>query len=143
MYGQWRTRLREIAEAHRPKKIELYQKFMDEYVRILRESREGRLQIADQGGEPSEEFKEFYFSFNRDLILWGSAGVIRAWGRFVGLGIQDPAGVLSRVDALLKEIRADLGNSNRGLSKGDLIKLFLSDPSEYDRIQEDRMKDNT
>jgi hypothetical protein len=35
------------------------------------------------------------------------------------------------VDSLLREIRKDLGNSNWGIERGDLMSTFLRDPSEF------------
>jgi hypothetical protein len=134
VYSQRRTRKSAIAEAQRPQKIEVYKNFMQFVVDIMRRS------MGEPVGDsvptlPQVELEEFFFSFTRDIILWGSPQVISAYNRFRMLP-QDapPANTVISVDHILREIRKDLGHSNRRLHDGDLMKLFLKNPNEIELI---------
>jgi hypothetical protein len=70
--------------------------------------------------------------FTKNLIVWGSPGVIKSYSDFRKLSqIQsdEPShttAILLAIEKLLFEIRKDLGNSNRNLKNGDLLSLFIN-----------------
>ncbi len=127
--NQRHSKNQEIRESHRPQKIEVYKRFMDTaVVATLREAGTKDEQSANANRE--KELKDFFHSFTADLILWGSQGVLKAWRKFRVGTIHGGANPLLLLDDILREIRSDLGNSNRGLNRGDLTSLFLKDPDE-------------
>lgn len=133
LYTQWHAKSREIAEGHRSNKIDLYNTFFD----IIEEFQES----AKTGGtgeieskEISSELKEKFKKLNRGLIVWASPAVIRAWLKFREVSDNGKGNTMLAVDDMLQAIRKDLGNSNFGLKRGDVIKNYLSDPSELDRM---------
>ncbi len=131
IYNQRQTKEREIAESHRPKKIKLYKRFMDEAIvgaLRLAEKEDGK-SIYDK--ELQQHLKNFFLQFTADLIAWGSPQVIRAYKEY--RKSPNSPYILFKVDDMLRAIRQDLGHSNRGIHSGDLIKLFLSDP---DKLKE-------
>ena len=79
----------------------------------------------------AKDYFEFFVSFTRDLIVWGNPSVIKAYERF-RRGSSSEVGVLLLLDDILREIRKDLGNSNWGIKRGDLVKLFLFDPEKLE-----------
>lgn len=135
IYNHRRTKEREIAEAHRPQKIEVYKKFMEMYVNIIKSGKKG--QILTGSGELPEDLENSFFEFTRDVIVWGSPDVIKAYSAFRSIS-GDKYNIIFRVDEMLREIRKDLGNSNKGIKSGDLIKLFLTDPENLDAILQDK-----
>lgn len=125
VYSQARTKQLEIAEAHRPRKVEVYSAFMDALVELLRRTKRGELDAI----EKDEAFIERFLLFKRDLIVWGSPGVIKAYRRFELGALQGSArDRVLRMDAILREIRKDLGNRTWTLQEGALIQMFLNDP---------------
>ncbi|MFP3897406.1 MAG: hypothetical protein ACLFV5_11310 [Anaerolineales bacterium] len=141
VFGYWYTqresKSREIAEAHRPKKIELYRTFMDILQRFIQPS----LDDEDTEIDPenlSKDVQDLFFEFNRGLIVWGSPSMIETWLRFRSeANLPDAENrALLLMDEVLRSIRKDLGNSNFGLNDGDLVKIFLKDPEELDRLIE-------
>ena len=62
--------------------------------------------------------------------------MIKAYTNFRNIGEQPQ--ILLKVDDMLRAIRQDLGHSNRGIKKGDLIGLFLSDPEKLRELIETR-----
>ena len=130
VYNQRRSKVREIAESHRPQKIEIYKQFMDKaVVDLLRASKEKRIETA----EFQKDLQELFFKFTGDVIVWGSPGIIKAYSSFRGSKEGDQ-NILLKLDDMLREIRKDIGNSNRGLNKGDLIALFLTDPEMLQKL---------
>lgn len=132
VYSQARTKQLEIAEAHRPRKVEVYSAFMDALVELLKRTKRGELEAIDK----DEAFIERFLFFKRDLIVWGSPGIIRAYRRFeLGATKGSMRERILRMDAILREIRKDLGNRTWTLPQGALIQMFLNDP--VDQISDD------
>ncbi len=135
VYTQQKTKTREIDNSHRPQKVEIYKRFMDTaVVGLLKASKEKRIESP----EYQRELEELFFSFTGDVIVWGSPSVIRAYSAFRSAGANP--NILLRVDDLLKAMRKDLGNSNWGLTRGELIKLFVNDPEKLDEILLPKLK---
>jgi len=128
---QRQTKLREIAEAHREKKVEIYDKFLTIIIRILKSTNE------NIKAEPisEEELILLLVDFKREILLWGSPQVIKAQ-----LHYESVAGntrmMFHAVDQLYRAIREDIGLSNKGLQPLDLFKLFLKDPHEVEEFFE-------
>ena len=137
LYSQRRSKERDISEAHRPQKVELYKRFMEILMMVLRMSKADESE-NEAKALPNTELEEFFYGFTRDIIVWGSPGVIQAYKRFRTNDEQGTVLSLLLVDDLLRAIRQDLGNSNKGLKRGDLVKLFLRDPDEVDKMSENR-----
>ncbi|MCP4139357.1 MAG: hypothetical protein GY755_03540 [Chloroflexi bacterium] len=137
VFGYWYTQrqinFRNTLEAHRPKKVEVYGVFMD----ILEDALNSVKNKEKEKITPSnisDKLQKKFFKLNRGLIIWGSPKTIKAWHNF-RLGSKESSSnhePLFLMDAILRSIREDLGNSNFGLKEGDLIKIFLSDPEELD-----------
>jgi hypothetical protein len=130
IYVQWHSKTREIQQSHRPQKIEVYNEFFEILARFLKNPGD-RDDIEE--GELPPEMRDQFWNLNRGLIVWGSPRVIRAWLRFRRLsGEQSGPETLLLMDEVLQAMRADLGNRNFGLARGDAVKVFLSDPQELD-----------
>ena len=122
---------REERNAHREKKIEIYSEFIDIAQRMLAGSNEN----VNMKEVEEEELQDFFFRFNRDILLWGSPGVIKSFMEFKK-GSNDVGNkhILFVVNDLYKEFRKDIGLSNFGLNSNELIKVNLTDPEELDKI---------
>ena len=128
--SQQRSKSREIAESHRPKKVELYSKFITTMVDILRTHNGGESVSI----EASKELEDFFFNFTSQVVLWGSPGVLRHYATFRHIGQERNPNVLLIVDDMMQAMRKDLGLSNWGLARGDLMKMFLTDPESLDKL---------
>lgn len=129
VYTQNKTKSREIDNSHRPEKMKIYKDFMDKSViGILRASKSSRVGTP----EFQAEMEEVFFRFTGDVIMWGSPAVVNAYSSF-----RKSSGsnlILLRMDELLQAMRSDLGNSNFGLERGALMKLFITDPDSLDEL---------
>jgi hypothetical protein len=127
---QWSSKSREIAESHRASKVKVYELFFDIIEMFLYEADRDEKVMVD--GELSPAAKRLFAQFSRELLIWGSPGVIEAWLSYRRITSRSPetSEIMVSVDKMLKEIRKDLGNRNFGLKQGDLVRIYLKDPSE-------------
>lgn len=128
--SQQRAKAREIAESHRPNKTKLYTEFITQVVGIMRKHRGGKtLDVA-----VSKKLEDFFFDFTTQVMLWGSPGVLQNYGSFRRAGEKEDPKILLLLDDILQAMRKDLGLSNWGLARGDLIKMLLTDPESLDAL---------
>ena len=129
---QYFTKRREEKNAHREKKIEIYSEFIDIYQRMLA----GSNNKVDMEKVSKKELENFFFRFNRDILLWGSPGVIKAVMEFKKSSDNNANDkhLLFVINDLFKEFRKDIGLSNFGLNAYELIKVNLSNPEELDKV---------
>lgn len=126
-FSLWHSKSRDIAESHRSSKIEVYSIFFDIVEKFQKEDSD--LANLEEGTLP-DWLKEDFTKLNRGMLLWASPKVITAWLKFRRESSLGGANILHIVDEVYQAIRSDLGNSNVGLKKGDLIRLSLKNPDE-------------
>ena len=81
-----------------------------------------------------KKLEDFFFNFTTNVMLWGSPGVLQHYGSFRRTGQQSDPNVVLLMDDILQAMRKDLGLSNWGLARGDLIKMLLTDPETLDAL---------
>ncbi len=131
LYTQKQIKLREIDEAHRSKKVEIYSNFLEIVRRII---------SGNNKNIPIKPLKEGELilqmtKVRTEIILWSSPSVINAFRNFESIA-EENTGIkmlLPAVDRLYREMRKDIGLSNKGLPQNQLVKIYLKDPSELDR----------
>lgn len=121
--SQQTIKAREIAESHRPKKIKVYEMFLTGTMDFMRDF-SGKTPAAKKKAMTGLE--NFTHEFNKNIMMWGSPEVLKAYGAFKSGAKSEQ--VLLMVDDILRAMRKDLGLKDKGLERGDLIKLLLSDP---------------
>ena len=125
---QKQTKLREIEEAHRKKKVEIYQKFLTTVISLIA----GENEKVTMKAPTEQELIDYLVGFKTDILLWGSPKVIKSQLDFEATSAAG-GDVLKAVDKIYQAIREDIGLSNKGLNNFELIKLFLKDLTELDR----------
>ena len=138
--GHVYTKRRELEEAHRRKKTDLYKSFVDQTTKVFKEQRKGDKM------DPRLESKlvGFFQDWNAELAMWASPEVLKAyrkWNELAALanGTESggPASARSilAMDDLLRAFRRDIGLRNRGLSRGDLVQAYLK-AGEMQKVRE-------
>lgn len=115
------TKNKEIREAHREKKVEVYDsflKFVSEFTEKMRA--DSSYSLVDDA-----DAKKALTDLQRNVVLYSSPDVIRAYNKFTKGNGSDNS--LIRVDNLYRAIRNDIGLSNRMLESGELILVFIND----------------
>jgi len=125
---QYYIKKREQDNAHREKKIEIYNSFIEMTSRAINGDH------ADTSiTKPADtELADFMFKFKSEVLLWGSPGVIKEMLNFQNASKRGLEPLIT-ANNLYKEFRKDIGLSNFGLNKCELIKLGLTDPEELDK----------
>ena len=133
LISQNKIKKRELAEAHRENKIELYNRFNDKIFELFAGTNE-----KVTGKNPSEQnLIDFMVKFKRDLIFRASPKVIKAIIKFEESSNNPNSenSVLRRVDDIYLAMRDDIGLSNFGLDGLQMIQLSLKDKSEKWKIR--------
>ena len=134
LYVQCNSKAKEISDSHRPAKIEVYETFFDIVERFMTAEAAEEESLDPERKDVPQELKDQFTKLSRGMIVWASPQVIKAWSEFREKASESktPKDTLLAVDKVLQAIRADLGNSNFGLSQGAVVKLYLSNPGEVD-----------
>jgi hypothetical protein len=122
-YNSRKARERVAFQAHREKKAEIYNEFMEMVVEIMRKTKEGK-----EGSEVlPDNVVEFFYRFTSKVTVYGGPGVVRAFGKWRSASTesQNPNDSLLVMDSLFREMRADLGESNTGINQYELLGLFI------------------
>lgn len=118
-----------IERLQRRTKLRIYDEFMRFWYRVF--------QVAGATPPSPEETITSLGAFSRDVTFWGSSDVVRKYSDFrrhlrendiSTENIVPTTGLtptMTKFEEVLKAIRADLGNSNRGIKSGDIALLFL------------------
>lgn len=134
---QRQTKLREIEEAHREKKVEIYQKFMGMVVSLIAgQNKRVTIEVPTE-----QELIDYFVNFKAEILLWGSPKVIKSQLEFEKTS-NSGGDVLMAVNNLYKAIREDIGLSNAGLNGLELVKIFLKDPDELDGLSASNKRGN-
>lgn len=120
---------RSVEEAHRLKKVEIYQGFIDMISRVIGAKNEN-LSLTEP--DP-KELINYLFKYKSDILLWGSPKVIKAQIEFEAVSSSgDHKRMFRAVNSLYLSIREDIGLSNSGLNDLELVKLGLNDEARAD-----------
>lgn len=119
----------EIAAQLRQKKIPIYERMIEFIFRITFASKLGKK-------EPTEkEIIQFFADTTKDLVIWGSHDIVKAFGDFREAMMSIPNGgdtshVLASVEDFLFAIRKDLGHTSK-VKRGDILRLYINDLPEF------------
>ncbi|EGR1219839.1 hypothetical protein EBM76_15155, partial [Vibrio parahaemolyticus] len=122
-YNSRKAKEKSAFDAHREKKAETYNEFMDVVIQLMRNSKEGK-----KGDEVlPENIEEFFYNFTSKIMVYGGPGVVKAYSnwRTESASRTNAAQSLLLVDSLFRAMRADLGESNKGIEENELLGLFI------------------
>ena len=120
----------EIESQLRQKKVPIYEKIIEFIFLITFAEKLGKKQPTDK------EMIKFFADTTRDLVVWGSKDMVKAFGDFREELMSAPEGgdttkVLATVEDLLFSIRKDLGHKVMGTKRGDILRLYINDVYDY------------
>ena len=122
IYTTNKNRQREIEQALYEKKQPVYEKLLTFLFDLMNKSRKN--EALDE-----EQMIEFIINFSKDLMLWGSDNVIKEYinWRRVAAADPKPAEMFLSLENVIRAIRLNFGHTNKGIEKGDLLSLILTD----------------
>ena len=69
--------------------------------------------------------EENFIKLRRNFIVWASPKVLDAYHRFLEASQTKTGNSLLVADEVFREMRKDLGLSNFGIQKGDLVAMYV------------------
>src|SRR5690606_2458948 len=90
----------------------------------------GKKQLSEK------EMIQFFADTTRDLVIWGSRDMVKAFGDFGEQLVDsstagDAKKIMSAVEDLLFAVRKDLGHRHVGSKRGDILRLYVNDLRDY------------
>ena len=122
-YNSRKAKERVAFEAHREKKSEVYSEFMDMVIQLMRNTKEGK-----KGDDVlPDNIEEFFYNFTAKITVYGGPGVVKAFAEWRSASSQNDSGTKAMllIDKLFREMRADLGESNKGIATNELMGLYI------------------
>lgn len=122
-YNSRKAKEKVAFEAHREKKAEIYNEFMDVVVQLMRNTKAGK-------GEDEilpKNIEEFFYRFTAKVTVYGGPGVVKAYANWRSASASGEGGTrgLLLIDKLFRAMREDLGESNKGVPENELMGLFI------------------
>ena len=115
-YNNRKASERVAKEANKAKKAEAYRTFMNVLLKAM--------EAVKSGKDPSPVLAETFLTFTSEVVVYGNPEVVMAFDSWrESTNNQNLA--LKRIDTLLRAIRSDLGESNKGIPIGSLLGLFI------------------
>ena len=107
----------------RSKKVPVYEDFIRMLFRILFSEKLGQPAIS------AEEMISLFVQSSEKLTIWGSDELIKTFGDFKTQIVpgSEPLQALSQLEDLMLAIRKDLGHTNKGLARGSILRMFVTD----------------
>ena len=120
-YNARKAKERQAVEANRGKKAAAYMEFMDTIIKAMRSAKSN-----DDTALPAKELEEFFYGFTSTVAVYGGPGVVKSYGDWRSASTEgSPMSALAKIDNLIREMRSDLGESNKGLQTNELLSLFI------------------
>ena len=122
----WERKNERLRELH-AKRVPVYERFITEWLGLMLSS----------GGQLNEDrAKQFFVTITPDILVWASDEVLAKWSRERRSWTTMPAGgdamdLMFRFEDLLLAMRRDLGHRNNGVSRGDVLGLWVNDIDDY------------
>jgi len=128
---QGKIQERQIQEAHRDKKVQVYTRFLGLASAFLQGENPNNKKKTPRQQKVLDEFEKI----QNGMLLWGSPEVIKAFLRFRHASeVEGSENVLKVIDALYLAFRADIGLSNSGLESHELIQMYLRSVKDIEQL---------
>jgi len=129
--GKYYEKKRDIEQSIRVQKLPVYEELITYFINYLIDSKH----IDER--EKNDSLVKFLKKQTSKLILWAGPEVLLHWGYFKSSASNlteeeiESGVILFQFEELLKVIRKDMGQSNAGLKKGDVLRLFVTDIDKF------------
>ena len=125
---------REVEQEIRKQYLPIYQELIVFLFKLFNLSKTGKTMTE-------EEVSQFFSDFTQKTLVWGSDKFLKDFSIFRDSSVaqakkgvatpEETAKIAIALENLLYSIRAECGHENKGLSRGDLLVLFINDIRNY------------
>jgi hypothetical protein len=115
----------------RTKKAPMYEEFIQFMLKTI---------VVDSKAEKldTKKIEGFFTEMTLKLALWANDDVFKSYLKFRTFGLRQTEDKSGRILLLFEELvlamRNDLGHKNSGIAKGDVLRLYLTDPETLDTL---------
>ncbi len=127
IFAFWREIRKSRQEAHRERKVEIYQNFSEIIFEMIKNSGDDK---KNKEYAESSEFMEKMWKYKQGILFYGSPKVINTfatWQKNTEIKDKSALEVMMGVGDLLLAMRSDLGLSNRGLTNLTIHQIYVTD----------------
>ena len=118
-----------LLKEHRERKTPIYEEMVALIFRFAFSQKLGLEPLTDK------EIVAKMAWFTENLVVWGSDDLLLAWNRFRTYAVNNATNpnseILFEIEKLLLAIRRDLGHSNKDVTEGKILGLFVNDIDDY------------
>jgi hypothetical protein len=104
-----------VQAAFRERRLKTYEGFISTFMELT------------SGKEQAKDLVLFLRQMNKEMILWAGPKLLKAYIAFFKQSVVNPTAGKSFfvLEDFYKAIREDLGHSNTGLDRGDILSLII------------------
>jgi hypothetical protein len=111
--GRYFEKRKEVEEAFRERRLKTYDGFLSTFINLTKEN-------------PDPDLVPFFRNMNKEMILWAGPKLLKAYISFLYQGSDPLAGKsFYAMEDFYMAMRDDLGHSNKGLVRGDILSLVM------------------
>ncbi len=120
--GRYFEKRKEVEEAFRERRLKTYDGFLSTFMNLTSDPK-----------KENPDLVPFFRNMNKEMILWAGPKLLKAYISFL-YEMSDPLAGKSfyLMEDFYTAIRYDLGHSNKGLARGDILSLVIK----RDEVQE-------
>jgi hypothetical protein len=113
--GRYFEKRKEVEEAFRERRLKTYSEFLSTFMNLTPDTT-----------KENPELVPFFRNMHKEMILWAGPKLLKAYISFLGQ-MGDPLAGKSfyMLEDFYMAIRYDLGHSNSGLARGDILSLVI------------------
>jgi len=113
--GRYFERRKEVEQAFRERRLQAYERFISKFAEITGET-----------PLPPDDLVRFLRQLNKEILLWAGPHLLKAYSMFLSAASDGGAGkTFFMLEDFYRAMREDLGHSNTGLKRGDILRLIL------------------
>ena len=117
------------------KKRVMYERFIDILIDAM-------MNTHHQDITNNEEFRERMFDFKKNFILFASPHSIKAFNKWTNdSSNKNTRAIFENVENLVKCLREEIGLSNRGLGKYDVLQILIKNNLKDTKLFDKKKKD--
>ena len=113
--GRYFEKRKEVEEAFRERRLQAYERFVSKFA-----------EITGTTGTGPDDLVPFLKQLNKEIILWAGPRLLQAYTTFLESAKDAAAGrAFFMLEDFYRAMREDLGHSNTGIKRGDILRLIL------------------
>jgi hypothetical protein len=113
--GRYFEKRKEVEQAFRERRLQAYERFIARFA-----------ELTGDGSAGSDDLVAFLRQLNKEILLWAGPRLLKTYTAFLMSAADPYAGkTFFMLEDFYRAMREDLGHSNRGVKRGEILRLVL------------------